>query len=92
MTSLINEKTLISEAREVLLLLDAGKAEEAIVKIRQFDAQFQEQDTSSFETDVLALWAQVKIAANDPSDVKYFEDVKEELNRVTFEYTQKHPL
>jgi len=83
---------MIAEARNILLLLTDGNAAQAIDRIAQFDTELSKQDTSHVATDVRALWDQVGIAAGNMSNVQYFEDVKEELNRVTFEHNKRHPV
>jgi hypothetical protein len=86
----LDEKQLIAEAREVLLLLEGGKKKEAFQKTATINAKLAKRNSPSFSTDIIALWNQVEIAANNLSNPRYFEDVKEELNRVTFDYNQTH--
>lgn len=86
----INDRRLIAEARNILLLLENSKGKEAIQAITQIDSELAKQGVSNLDTNVLALWEQVGIAANNMPNVRYFEDVKQELNRAAFDYNQKH--
>ena len=86
----LDEKQLIAAAREILLLLEGGKEKEAFQKMTTINAKLTKRNSSCFSTDIIALWNQVEIAANNLSNPRYFEDVKEELNKVTFDYNQTH--
>jgi hypothetical protein len=87
----LDDKQLIAGARDVLLLLEDGKQEEAMQKIAMIDAALARDNSPRLTTDVIALWEQVEIAVNNLSNPRYFEEVKEELNRVAFDYNQSHP-
>lgn len=54
------------------------------------NAELAKPNSASFSTDIIALWNQVEIAANNLSNPRYFEDVKEELNKVTFDHNKTH--
>ena len=87
----MDEQRIIAEARDILLLLERGDTTKAATRITQFDAELTGYPVSRFSRDVVALWEQVGIAANNMSNPRYFEDVKDELNRVTFAYSKHHP-
>ncbi len=88
MNNPITEQFIIEAARVVLLLLEKGKADEAWQKISSVDNQMK-SNSRKLDPDVAALWIQVGIAASQPSSSRYFDDVKDELNRVTFDYSDK---
>jgi hypothetical protein len=85
MNTPITDQFILSEARDVLLLLEDGKDDEAWQKIKAVDTQLK-NDSQKLDPDVAALWMQVGIAASKPAYPRYFEDVKDELNRVIFGY------
>jgi FixJ family two-component response regulator len=85
----MNNQSLIEESRIILVLLEAGKEAEAAEKIVAFDLELSRRERQVLSADVRALWDQVKIAASNMENKIYFEDVKEELNKVSFEYLTK---
>jgi len=88
MAQLLTEQHLIDEARAVLLLLQNGRQKKARGRIEAVVARLKGTPAARLDTDVLALWEQVEVAANNPLNLRYFEEVKDELNRVTFEYSK----
>jgi hypothetical protein len=77
----ITESQILAKARDVLLLLDQGEPERAMQNMKAVN----DEDLAAFSPDVRALWIQVGIAASNPSDAAYLENVKDELNRITFQ-------
>jgi hypothetical protein len=55
------------------------------MRIAATDSELARRDKTPLSADVQALWIQVGIAANNLSNAGYLDDVKNELNRVTFE-------
>ena len=83
----VSHKEIIEQSRTVLLLLNEGKRMEAVEKIAALDKRLQ-TNTKEVPADIEALWEQVGIAASSPDNARYFDEVKDELNRVTFDYGQ----
>jgi hypothetical protein len=83
----VSHKEIIEQSRTVLLLLDQGKRTEALEKITALDKRLR-TNTRKIPTDIEALWEQVGIAASNPDNARYADEVKDELNRVTFGYGQ----
>lgn len=84
----MTNEQLLHEARTVLLFLEAKKELEATQLITEVDSKLEEKNAISADIDVQALWDQVKIASSNMDNTRYFDDVKEELNRITFASNQ----
>ena len=82
------EAEVITEAERVLKLLRTGRSEEGRAAVSLFD-EYLARRGKVRDVNVDALWIQTGIAASNPENSTYVQNVEDQLNGLVFEYFNK---